>query len=244
MQASRRRAILDNDQDANDYERGTPRPRQRMAAGHAADGGTRVWASTSRSPGLQWRDAFAAPLPDGRGGGRVRGALSAVRRESRDDGCSARWSAVLHLRQVVPRYRGTAGRGRRSTSELAAGDAGRRRRLCLDGFGASGASGSLHDAFDFVATRDDVEYGKPNPEIYHLVADELGVSSEHCLVIEDSPSGVKAALNANMHVMAVATPFTKEHLKHVVGLPSENLVLDPNDVLSTAKRIIEEANSG
>ena len=102
----------------------------------------------------------------------------------------------------------------------------------------------LHDAFDFVATRDDVEYGKPNPEIYHLVADELGVTPEQCLVIEDSPSGVKAALNANMRVMAVATPFTREHLKHVEGLPSENLVLDPANVLSTAKRIIEEANSG
>ena len=98
----------------------------------------------------------------------------------------------------------------------------------------------LQDAFDFVATRDDVEHGKPNPEIYHLVADELGVDSAECLIIEDSPSGVKAALNANMHVMAVATPFTKDHLQHIEGLPSENLVLDPNDVINTAKRIINQ----
>ncbi len=49
----------------------------------------------------------------------------------------------------------------------------------------------LTDAFDFVASRDDVERGKPNPEIYLLVAGELGVSPESCLVIEDSPAGVQ-----------------------------------------------------
>ncbi|MDX1616345.1 MAG: HAD family phosphatase, partial [Candidatus Promineifilaceae bacterium] len=65
----------------------------------------------------------------------------------------------------------------------------------------------LEEAFDFVATRDDVESGKPDPEIYELVAAELGLKPAHCLVIEDSPSGVRAALNAGMEVVAVATPF-------------------------------------
>src|SRR5438876_1926611 len=46
----------------------------------------------------------------------------------------------------------------------------------------------LTDAFDFVASRDDVEHGKPDPEIYLLVARELGVPPTDCLVLEDSPA--------------------------------------------------------
>jgi HAD superfamily hydrolase (TIGR01509 family) len=50
----------------------------------------------------------------------------------------------------------------------------------------------LTDAFDAIATRDDVEHGKPDPEIDLLVARELGARPEDCLVIEDSPAGVAA----------------------------------------------------
>jgi FMN phosphatase YigB (HAD superfamily) len=47
----------------------------------------------------------------------------------------------------------------------------------------------LTDAFDVIATRDDVEYGKPDSEIDLLVARELEVKPEDCLVIEDSLAG-------------------------------------------------------
>jgi len=67
----------------------------------------------------------------------------------------------------------------------------------------------LRDAFHFIASRDDVENGKPDPEIYSLVSKELAVPPENCLVIEDSPSGVNAALAAGMHCIAVTTPFTR-----------------------------------
>ena len=56
----------------------------------------------------------------------------------------------------------------------------------------------LHDAFDFIATRDDVENGKPDPEIYNLVASELGILIERSMVLEDSPSGVRTAVAAGM----------------------------------------------
>ncbi len=101
----------------------------------------------------------------------------------------------------------------------------------------------LSTAFDFVATRDDVENGKPDPEIYHLVANELGVSPQECLVVEDSPTGVKAAINANMHVMAVSTPFTKKRL-HTLGLlPKHHIVDDPSHVTAVAQQIIHEAQA-
>jgi beta-phosphoglucomutase-like phosphatase (HAD superfamily) len=68
----------------------------------------------------------------------------------------------------------------------------------------------LNPYLNFIATRDDVENGKPDPEIYLLVAKELNTSPQECLVIEDSPSGVKAALAAGMGCIAVTTDFTRE----------------------------------
>lgn len=88
----------------------------------------------------------------------------------------------------------------------------------------------LTSAFDFVASRDDVNRGKPDPEIYRLVARELGARPDHTLVIEDSVSGVQAALNAGMHVVGIATPFTGRQL-HESGLLNENHIVDDPGVL-------------
>lgn len=71
----------------------------------------------------------------------------------------------------------------------------------------------LTSEFDVIATRDDVEHGKPDPEIDLLVARELGVRPEECLVIEDSPAGVRAALAAGMDVIAVTTELTRQKFR-------------------------------
>jgi HAD superfamily hydrolase (TIGR01509 family) len=52
--------------------------------------------------------------------------------------------------------------------------------------------------FDAIATSSDVEHAKPAPDIYLLAARKLGIAPEHCLVLEDSPTGVQAALAAGM----------------------------------------------
>lgn len=83
----------------------------------------------------------------------------------------------------------------------------------------------LADAFDFVASRDDVARGKPDPEIYLMVAHELGVAPTECLVIEDSPTGVEAALAAGMQVVAVSTPFTRQQL-HESGILDARWIVD------------------
>ena len=101
----------------------------------------------------------------------------------------------------------------------------------------------LRDQFDFVASRDDVENGKPDPEIYNLVAGELNVAPENTLVLEDSPSGVQAALNANMHVIAVGTPFTTEHLLEMDTIDNRWVVTNPADVAKVIERKIKEINS-
>ena len=51
-----------------------------------------------------------------------------------------------------------------------------------------------------------------------LAAHKLGVEPQDCLVLEDSPNGVRAGVAAGMNVIAVATPFT------VAGLHSSEVL--------------------
>ena len=100
----------------------------------------------------------------------------------------------------------------------------------------------LEDAFDFVASREDVEHGKPDPEIYNLVASELNVPVEECLVIEDSPSGVRAALAAGMWVIAVATPFTRQAFRTHQLLDERWIVDDPDTLPAVLDSLMAEHN--
>ncbi len=98
----------------------------------------------------------------------------------------------------------------------------------------------LIDAFDFVATRDDVEQGKPDPEIYLLVSQELEIPPPQCLVMEDSPSGVAAALAAEMWCIAIATPFTRIRLHEQDLLPARWIVDEPDRLPQVVEKMLKE----
>lgn len=55
---------------------------------------------------------------------------------------------------------------------------------------------------------------KPAPDLFLYAAKRLGVSPNECLVIEDSPAGIQAALNAGMRVIGITTTFPIEKLVH------------------------------
>jgi HAD superfamily hydrolase (TIGR01509 family) len=57
--------------------------------------------------------------------------------------------------------------------------------------------------FDVILTGDEIECGKPHPEIYLRTAEKLSLPDDVCLVIEDAPAGVAAAKAANMRVAAI-----------------------------------------
>lgn len=57
---------------------------------------------------------------------------------------------------------------------------------------------------DSVHTACEVAHGKPEPDIYLLVAEDLGVAPETCLVFEDIVEGIQAGKRAGMRTCAVA----------------------------------------
>jgi beta-phosphoglucomutase-like phosphatase (HAD superfamily) len=57
--------------------------------------------------------------------------------------------------------------------------------------------------FDVIVTGDEIERGKPAPDIYLRAATKLGIPADACLVIEDALSGIAAAKAAGMHVVAI-----------------------------------------
>jgi HAD superfamily hydrolase (TIGR01509 family) len=92
-------------------------------------------------------------------------------------------------------------------------------RLHADGYVLAVASNSIQRTVDVMMERADlaryltlttsneqVRRGKPDPEIYHLTMQRLGVDPESVLVVEDNENGIKAATAAGAHVLAVSEP--------------------------------------
>lgn len=98
----------------------------------------------------------------------------------------------------------------------------------------------LTKEFDFVATRDEVEHGKPDPEIDLLVAHELGVKPLNCLVFEDSPAGVEAGLAAGMEVIAVTTDLTRQKFSGSDLRSRCQVVDDPRELPAAVRRVIPD----
>ena len=61
----------------------------------------------------------------------------------------------------------------------------------------------LTPLFEVIVTGEEVERGKPHPDIYLRAAEKLDVATDACLVIEDSLSGIAAGKAANMRVAAI-----------------------------------------
>jgi beta-phosphoglucomutase len=71
---------------------------------------------------------------------------------------------------------------------------------------------NLHIYFDVVVDSSMVSKGKPDPEIYLLAAEEMGLLPAQCIVVEDSIAGVKAGKAAGMKVIAITTTSAREKL--------------------------------
>ena len=63
--------------------------------------------------------------------------------------------------------------------------------------------GDLARCFRVTVSSEEVERGKPAPDVYLAAARELGVTPAACAAIEDSSNGILAAAAAGMHVLAI-----------------------------------------
>lgn len=75
---------------------------------------------------------------------------------------------------------------------IASSSSAERLQLCTDVLAIG------HHFPNTIFSADLVPRGKPYPDIFLYAADKIGVAPAHCLVIEDSPNGIRAGLAAGM----------------------------------------------
>lgn len=64
----------------------------------------------------------------------------------------------------------------------------------------------LSGFFRSVISSDEVEHGKPAPDVYLRACESLGVPATASVAVEDSTNGLRAAVAANMYVIAIPRP--------------------------------------
>ena len=88
----------------------------------------------------------------------------------------------------------------------------------------------IEGLFDSVTTGEEVVNKKPAPDLFLIAADKLDAVPEECLVIEDSESGIEAAHEAGMKVIAI----TRDN-KHAKTLKDAELIVRSYNQLSPVK---------
>jgi len=86
--------------------------------------------------------------------------------------------------------------------------------------------------FQVIVSAEDVTEGKPNPQVFLLGAERLGVSPDRCVVIEDAVAGVQAARNGGMKALAVTTNHSREALSKAERVVDSLEEVEPSDFLA------------
>ncbi len=102
-----------------------------------------------------------------------------------------------------------------------------RLRLSLDVTGLE-----CHFDRDHVFSAEMVDNGKPAPDLFLHAAENLGAEPGRCLVIEDSPHGVTAAISAGMRVLGfVGGQHARPSLRRRLAAAGAAVILDdPHDI--------------
>jgi HAD superfamily hydrolase (TIGR01509 family) len=69
------------------------------------------------------------------------------------------------------------------------------------------------ETFNAIVMGEDVTKKKPDPQVFLLAAQRLGLEPAACLVIEDAVNGVKAGKSAGARVLGITSTFSPEQLK-------------------------------
>ncbi len=87
---------------------------------------------------------------------------------------------------------------------VASASLGRDVSFVLDKFG-------IKEYLEFFLSADDVKKRKPDPEIWILGAEKLGLTPKECIALEDAEKGIVAAHKINMPVIGIPNFYTKDN---------------------------------
>ncbi|MDP5338643.1 MAG: HAD-IA family hydrolase [Nodularia sp. (in: cyanobacteria)] len=73
----------------------------------------------------------------------------------------------------------------------------------------------INEAFHTIVLADDCIAGKPNPEPYQVALKKLGIGAEQAIALEDSPSGIQAAVGAGIRTIGIASTHEPLALQQV-----------------------------
>jgi len=90
----------------------------------------------------------------------------------------------------------------------------------------------ISSVFDAIITTEEAGKSKPEPDVYLLAAQKIGISPASCIVFEDSPNGLLAAKRAGMYCIAVQTDNIA-----MEELPSSDYVMESFKGMTLAKLI-------
>ena len=99
------------------------------------------------------------------------------------------------------------------------------------------------EKMDSVRTACEVNAGKPAPDIYLKVAEDLGVAPENCLVFEDIPNGMRAGKAAGMTVVGVEDESAKKH-KEEIDTICDYFIKDYFELIEGKLEVNYELSSG
>mgnify|MGYP001609892866 CR=1 FL=1 len=71
----------------------------------------------------------------------------------------------------------------------------------------------IKDYFDCILSGEMVKKKKPNPDIFLLALEKLGLEKEECVVIEDSLSGIEAAKRAGIKCSGITSTLSEDELE-------------------------------
>ena len=95
----------------------------------------------------------------------------------------------------------------------------------------------LENYFSVINDSSMVTKGKPDPQVYLITAEKLGVQPTDCIVFEDSVPGILSALDAGMHVIGVATTHKSDELMMFVNKIIMNFEA-PDKLLGKLREVI------
>jgi beta-phosphoglucomutase len=78
--------------------------------------------------------------------------------------------------------------------------------------------------FDVIISSEDTQRGKPDPQVFLMAAQRLGLPAARCVVLEDAVAGVEAARAGGMKCIAVR--FAGHHPEDALRRAGANLVVD------------------